>query len=265
MKAILYSDMDGTLLDHDTYSFKPAMQVLQEIKERAIPLILTTSKTRAEVLLWQEKLGIQEPFITENGAGVFFPKGYKNFDLKAYPLLDGFHLALLGKEYAFITKYLETVQNKYEILGFSQMSLAQVCKYTGLDEQSALFAKKRDFSEPFVIKDATLVPLLEKEAQMYGLKIVEGGRFFHCIGAHQDKGKALQIAQAIFRRNGYEAKSIALGDGKNDESMLGAADFSIQIPKPNGDFVSMNVNTQKADFPGPRGWAQMLKKFLSAQ
>lgn len=265
MNAVIYTDMDGTLLDHHTYSFDPAKDMLEYIKSEQIPLILTTSKTAKEVIFWQQKLGIVEPFICENGAAVFFPPKYKGFELDSYPLIDGFRVATLGKEYAFITKYLDTIKDKYSIKGFHDMSLSEIMELTDLDEKSAQMASKRDFTEPFVMKDEYLLELLGKEADIYGLKITQGGRFYHCIGAHQDKGKAVQIAHAIFRRNGYEAKSIVLGDGKNDESMLAVADFSVQIPNAQGDFVPMDVSTIRAKYPGPRGWADALEGLLNKQ
>lgn len=210
-----------------------------------------------------KKLNIQEPFISENGAAIFFPESYRGFDLDSYPIVEGYRVVLLGKEYNFITSYLETVRVKYGLTGFNQMSLEEVMKQTGLSKQNAEMAKNRDFSEPFLIEDSSLVPLLEKEAKIYGLKITQGGRFFHCIGAYQDKGKALEIAQAIYRRNGYEAQSIALGDGKNDESMLLSSDIAIQIPNHENEFVKMDVpNVIKAKYSGPKGWADSLKEIL---
>jgi len=263
MNKIIFTDMDGTLLDHNTYTYEPAIKMLSYIKEQKIPLILTSSKTRHEIVLWQKKLDINEPFISENGAAIFFPENYRGFDLASYPIMEGYRVALLGKDYNFIAAYLETVRVKYGIKGFAQMSVEEVMEETGLSEKNAIIAKKRDFTEPFLIEDSSLVPLLEKEAQLYGLKITQGGRFFHCIGAYQDKGKALEIAQAIYRRNGYEAKSIALGDGKNDESMLLSADKAIQIPNNENKFVKMNVpNVMKARYPGPQGWADSLTEIV---
>ena len=263
MNKIIYTDMDGTLLDHDTYTYEPAIEMLDYIKKQKIPLILTSSKTRHEIVSWQKKLDIYEPFISENGAAIFFPEGYRGFDLSSYPIMEGYRVALLGKDYNFIAAYLETVRVKYSIKGFAQMSVKEVMEETGLAGENAIIAKKRDFTEPFLLEDSSLVPLLEKEAKLYGLKITKGGRFFHCIGAYQDKGKALEITQAIYRRNGYEAKSIALGDGKNDESMLLSSDQAVQIPNHENKFVKMNVpNVIKAKYPGPKGWADSLNKIL---
>lgn len=264
MKALIFTDMDGTLLDHHTYSYEPASHMLEHIKKKGIPLILTTSKTRSEVIKWQQRLGIVEPFITENGAAIFFPEGYRDFDLNAYPLMDGFRVVSLGKPYAFVVKYLSSVLDKYAITGFAQMSPQEVMEATGLSYDNALLAKARDFTEPFIMQDPDLVPILQEEAKLYGLKITKGGRFFHCIGMGQDKGMAVRTACAIFRRNGYEATSLALGDGKNDEAMLSVVDTPIQIPHPDGTFVTMDVaNIIQAAYPGPKGWADALEHILT--
>lgn len=237
--------------------------MLEYLKQHNIPIILTTSKTRAEVIIWQQRLGIVEPFISENGAAIFFPKEYKSFCLDSYPSLDGYKIATLGKEYKFITTYLDTVKKKYSIRGFFNMSVEEVMQETTLDKASATLAKKRDFSEPFLIEDESLIPLLEKEASLYGLKITKGGRFYHCIGVGQDKGKALQVAQAIYKRSGYDTQSIALGDGQNDESMLRVADVKVLIPSKSLTYEKMNIdNLIKAEFAGPQGWSESLAQIL---
>ena len=264
MKTIIFTDMDGTLLNHHDYSFESAIPVLEQIKKESYPLILTTSKTRAEVLIWQQKLGINDPFIPENGAAIFFPNNYKGFNLDAYPLLDGFRVVSLGKPYPFVTTYLATILDKYEITGFAQMTPQELMEITGLTYEEALLSKKRDFSEPFLMKDDTLLPILQEEAKLYGLKITQGGRFYHCIGIGQDKGMAVRTTLAIFRRNGYDAKSIALGDGQNDEAMLQVVDTPIQLPSAEGSYVPMDIpHLIRSPHAGSKGWAMSLKECLS--
>ena len=62
---IIFSDLDGTLLDHKTYTFDPALEALSIIKSRQIPLILSSSKTRAEIERIQSHLALKDPFIFE--------------------------------------------------------------------------------------------------------------------------------------------------------------------------------------------------------
>ena len=76
MKTIIFTDLDGTLLHPVTYSFEAARPALELIRKNNIPLVLCSSKTRAELLLYQKRLSIRAPFVSENGGGVFAPAGY---------------------------------------------------------------------------------------------------------------------------------------------------------------------------------------------
>ena len=46
---LIFTDLDGTLLDHHDYSFSAASTALDLVQERKIPLIIATSKTFCEV------------------------------------------------------------------------------------------------------------------------------------------------------------------------------------------------------------------------
>ena len=70
-KIIVFTDLDGTLLHPRTYSFEAAMPALKLIKEKDVPLILCSSKTRAEIEVYRKKLDNQHPFVSENGGGIF--------------------------------------------------------------------------------------------------------------------------------------------------------------------------------------------------
>ena len=48
-RLIVFTDLDGTLLDHDDYSFEAARPALAKLETLNIPVILTTSKTATEV------------------------------------------------------------------------------------------------------------------------------------------------------------------------------------------------------------------------
>ena len=75
MKLVIFSDMDGTLLD-SKYSFRDAEKALDLIKKKKVPLILSSSKTRAELELYRKKMRNRHPFIVENGGAIFIPKNY---------------------------------------------------------------------------------------------------------------------------------------------------------------------------------------------
>ena len=70
---VVFTDLDGSLLDGETYSFESATQALKALRMRNIPLILVSSKTRAEMEPLRRRLNHRDPFIVENGAAVFVP------------------------------------------------------------------------------------------------------------------------------------------------------------------------------------------------
>ncbi|MDO8862561.1 HAD hydrolase family protein [Haliea sp. E1-2-M8] len=72
---LVFSDLDGSLLDHRDYSFRAALPGLEALREREIPLIFCSSKTRAEIEPLRARLDNRDPFIVENGAAVFIPRG----------------------------------------------------------------------------------------------------------------------------------------------------------------------------------------------
>ena len=48
-RIVIFTDLDGTLLHPKSYSFDAALPALNLIKEKKIPLVLCSSKTKAEI------------------------------------------------------------------------------------------------------------------------------------------------------------------------------------------------------------------------
>ncbi|HEX9165021.1 MAG TPA: HAD hydrolase family protein, partial [Gemmatimonadales bacterium] len=70
---VVFSDLDGTLLSHHEYDWRPAAPGIEALRRQAIPLILTSSKTRREIEAWRARLGNADPFISENGGALWMP------------------------------------------------------------------------------------------------------------------------------------------------------------------------------------------------
>lgn len=264
MKTIIFTDLDGTLLNHDDYSFDDAKKALNKIKKKEIPLIFTTSKTKIEVELLQKKVGINEPFITENGAAIFFPKDYKGFDLSALKDFEEYKILQLGKTYPQILNFYNQYKDEFGMLGFSDMSIDDVAKYTGLDNELASYAKNRDFTEPFILKDESKIENLKNLALTSKIKITKGGRFYHLIGEKQDKGVAVKKAIKLFKKLFDEKiKSIALGDGPNDIVMLKEVKIPIAIKAHDGTFIQTDIKDLNfSSYIGPKGWNEMVLKYV---
>ncbi len=259
---VIFTDLDGSLLNHDDYSYKDALPSLNRIKKLKIPLIFTSSKTRIEIELLQKEIGIKEPFIVENGAAVFFPENYRGFKLDL-PEYNGYRTLILGKDYNHIRQFINKIRGEIPIKGFGDMSVEEIAKLTDLPVEKARYSKMREFTEPFILEDRSKLPLLEKKAEEYGLKITRGGRFYHLIGKNQDKGKAVKLTADIFRKNIGRITTVGIGDSKNDLPMLQVVDIPVLIPKINMEYESINIQgIIRASYPGSKGWNEVVWRLI---
>ena len=259
---VIFTDLDGSLLNHDDYSYKDAIPSLNRIKKLKIPLIFTSSKTRVEIELLQKEIGIKEPFIVENGAAIFFPESYRNFKLDL-PRYNGYRVLILGKDYNYIRRFINKIKKEIPIKGFGDMSEEEIAKLTDLPVEKARYSKMREFTEPFILGDRSKLSLLEKKAEEYGLKITKGGRFYHLIGKEQDKGKAVKLTADIFRKNIGQITTVGIGDSKNDIPMLQVVDIPVLIPKINMKYEEINIQgIIRASYPGSKGWNEVVWRLI---
>ena len=73
--GLVATDLDGTLLDRETYDFAPARPALDALREARVPLVLCSSKTRAEMEPLAVAIGAPGPLVVENGGAVVAPGG----------------------------------------------------------------------------------------------------------------------------------------------------------------------------------------------
>ena len=263
---IIFTDLDGTLLDHSTYSFDAAREALNRAKEACIPLILCSSKTRAEIEIWRERLNNNDPFISENGGAVFISNNLGTVKNK-YIGRDGYRVIELGIPYPEVVVQFKTLKNEFgnRIRGFSEMDLDEVINLTGLPRREAALAKQREYTEPFVFDgNENEERELEKNVRNLDLNLTKGGRFFHLLGKN-DKGKAVNIIAEMYKETLPELKTVALGDSFNDLTMLQAVDIPILVQKPGGlyDRQIDLPNLSRAPGAGPIGWNKALLMILS--
>ena len=76
--TVIFTDMDGTLLDHHTYSFAAAQPTLDALAARGIPVIPNTSKTFAEMTELRQKIGLNGPFVVETAQRLIFHTAFLN-------------------------------------------------------------------------------------------------------------------------------------------------------------------------------------------
>ena len=276
LQYLIFTDLDDTLLDHESYSWAEAGPALDFCRERGVPVILATSKTRSEIEPLHETLSLSAPFISENGGGIFFPREispdapFRTATSSGSPLEGNQEAVLskngrkrfwkisLGVNYDRLVEHFRDIRHElgWDMRGFSDMNPMEIAQWTGLDEEGARLASEREFDEPFLLNGLyqDMGPL-KKVAERKGLVVTSGGRFFHLTGKN-DKGIAMDLLISWYRQRYKKILTIALGDSPNDFGMLERSDFPVLIASTK-DYPMLKDNIPgliMTEEMGPKGW-----------
>ena len=264
-RLVVITDLDGTLLSHETYDWSPARPAVVELKRRGIPLVLASSKTRAEIEVWRERLGNADPFIVENGGALFVPTGMLSVARGTAVEVDGYNRIEFGTPYARLRSALPEIAGEVGVplLGFGDMSREEIGRRTGLKGEDLERSSRREYDEPFVPERA-LSPRdearLRAAAVARELRVTMGGRFFHLIG-QSDKGVAARHLRTLYTgATGPGVTMMGLGDSANDLEMLQAVDRPVVVAGPDSAHdPTLRSKLPRAMFtrlPGPAGFAE---------
>jgi len=266
--VVLISDLDGTLLDTATYSSKAATEALTALKAEGISLVLSSSKTRAEMEPIRKRLAHEGPFIVENGGALFIPHGFFRYAPDGSTSREGYEIIEFGASYRSLRAAMKEIERvlKITIRGFGDMSVEEVSKLTGLAPGEAMLAQQREYDEPFVLEDRETFPLICREAAQCGLMCTKGGQFYHLLGP-RDKGHACRVLLQHWRdqmNTGTGLLTIGIGDSANDLPMLAVVDQPILVQGPDGthDPTVRLPHMIYAPGVGPVGWNAAVLKLV---
>lgn len=260
-KTVIFTDLDGTLLDPVTYSDALARPLVASVVNRGIPIIFCSSKTRAEQDIYRRRLGIADPFIVENGGAIFIKRGYFPFAYQYQRVFGNYHVIELGIAYPEIRERLKKIsrQHKLTITGFGDMTAEEIAQLTGLDLASAKLAQKREYEETLNlgVKD---IDFILPRIKATGLTWNRGGKLYGVSGGN-DKGRATKMVIKLFKQKLGRIKTIGIGDSPNDLSMLAEVDYPVLVQKPGNYW-------EEIDLPGlyrvrgevPQGWIRAIKE-----
>jgi mannosyl-3-phosphoglycerate phosphatase len=252
MAIAVFSDLDGTLLDHDSYSFAAAEGAIKALKSKNIPLILASSKTAVEIARLHAAMGLGDaPMIVENGSGIVWPGRDAGTADSAY-----------NKLRAALARLPEDLRAAYR--GFGDMSAQDVSDVTGLPLEEAELAKLRQYSEPGLWSgsDAGRAEFIAALAEQ-GITARDGGRFLTLSFGRTKADAMAEVAADL----GADV-TIALGDAPNDAEMLATADYAVIIRNDHApDMPPLPDKPQerilRTEDPGPTGWNLSVLQLLN--
>ncbi len=255
---LVFSDVDGTLIDHDTYEYQAAREGLALLKRSAVPLILVSSKTLSEMEILYRELNLEGPFIFENGGGIVWPEARKNPE----------YIGMAAAELREMRKNLETVLGE-PVVFITDMDIEEIMKYTGLTRERALLSGQRLTSLPFLIPSGRIITRedmkkVNGDLIRMGLSMTKGGRFYHFLSARSDKGSAIRRVIDYYKgRSDADIVTIGIGDNENDIAMFNVVDIPVAVRRKDGSIIETAMgHIRKMKGTGPAGFSEAIRTII---
>jgi len=257
---VVITDLDGTMLDQQTYSYELSLAAIERLRDLEIPLVLCSSKTAAEIISLQRELELKEPFICETGGAIYLPQNYFPFPiakLKHRRLAD---VIEFGKRIFYLRQSLQAaaLDCGATVKHFGNMTFQEIISRTGLTLEQAIHARQREYDEPFWIESGDAAALCAS-LQAQGLTVTRGDRFYHVTGGH-DKGSAVRKLIALYRRKYASVVALGLGNSANDLPLLRESDIAFLVRNPDGhwdtEVIEQLPNVERSKAIGPQGWRE---------
>ena len=261
---ILITDLDGTLLHPQNYTSAPALPALKELGRLEIPVIFCTSKTRAETEHWRRSLGNSDPFIVENGGAVYAPHGYFPCRIDGVEERGPYDVIEIGTPYTELVETLEDASKESgcQVLGFHNMSVADVAIRTLLPVSQSGLAKQREYDEPFEILGPWGTHKLLEAIERRGKRWTRGDRFYHVTGDN-NKAKAVRLLAAWYRKAFGELTMVGVGNAHNDADFLRTVDVPLVVQSRFAAALRKAVpHAVVSACRGPRGWNELVLQTL---
>lgn len=239
---LIITDIDGTLLRYRDYALGPAAEALEACRRQGVPVVLCSSKTRAEQIPLRHDLNLTTPFIVENGAAIYIPEALpiagaagqlaRARGLRFGPVEGGGPPAeslvevVLGTTRAKLVAALAALAagTGLPLRGLSSMDPAEVAGRLGLGEREAERAMQRAYSEPFAVElegpdtvDSNRLAWLEAlrgAAAAHGFSCTLGDRLFSLQGRHS-KGDAFRFLVACYEASGADSEAAGAADRRD--------------------------------------------------
>lgn len=267
---IIFSDIDGSFLNHNDYSFEEIKPFVNKISQ-VCKIIFVSSKTYEEIIKLKRALKISFPFIVENGACIFFPKNdlsitgrkinfFKNGDHIGYKISK-----YVSEDYKLQLNFLK---KEFDFTFFSEINFEKSKKITNLNSPSLKDSKKRMFTDPIFWQDKEK-KILDFQSRLKDLNLETsfGGRFIH-VSDNFNKGKSInRLLDIIKSSHNPIPLTISVGDSQNDLSMLEITDYSciVKNTKKKNLILKKSKNKYYSKNIAPQGWKESLNYILKKE
>ena len=255
--VVIFTDLDGSLLHRDTFKFDSIKDYIKSLINSGIIIIPNSSKTEKEIEKFNEELGVELPFISENGSAIHG----LNLITKNFPN----EIILSRKKEELLKIFNEKTPEKLlnKCVQISKLSKKEQEKIFGQKDDKLKNALQRKYTLPCLFKgNNSEKNKLLKVLNSNSLTLQEGGRVLNLCD-NINKIKSMNKVIKILKKTEDKIKTIAVGDNYNDLEMLKNSDIPCLVF--NDQFKLDKINIDNLIFsnkPSPEGWADVIKMAL---
>lgn len=217
---VLFADFDRVVLDSRGCTLPNAIRALGVLCDRHVSVVFCSGRTRAQLELTQQELALSEPFICENGAAIFVPHRYFGFDVPNAREVAGYEAVEFGRPYPAVVDVLRRTAERVHValVGFSDMSVAEVADDCDLPLLQARLAKLREYEELFRIVDRSAGARIRlfKALRAAGLRCLPAGRY-DCLGAAVDASLGVSLLSSCYRQAFGDIGTVGVVAGETEE------------------------------------------------
>ena len=191
---LLFTDLDGSLLNKNTFDFNAASYLIKDCISKGINIIPNSSKTDLELNEICEDLDIPKVYISENGScikGLNFLSKSLNKEIK-----------LSRSKENILKNFIENVDInlRQKCLILENEPLQNQIEILGLPKHKIHNALNRKYSFPFIFEGSEDEKIeLKTIVKKYGLTIQFGGRVLN-LGDKVSKGNAMETFVSLLSK-----------------------------------------------------------------
>ena len=254
-QILIFTDLDGTLLNKDTFRFDEIEDYFRELLSIGINIIPNSSKTESELLNFNKENNLNLSFIAENGSSIhglnIIHEDLPDKILMSKPVDKIYEIykqkisSDLQQKIKFISKFNTNEQKKIFGLPINKIKLAMERKHSIPIQFKGSKVEKNEFTK--IINNA-------------GLTIQTGGRIMNICDNTNKSIAMLKTIELIKKKINEEIISIGVGDNQNDLDMLKKSDYPCLVKNNSFDNSLIFIdNLIKSSEPSPLGWADVIK------
>jgi mannosyl-3-phosphoglycerate phosphatase len=269
-ERVVVSGIDGGLLDPVTKDYDPARPAIATLARLGVPLVLCSSRPRAEVELVSRLFGLGAPMIVENGAALVVPDGHLPHGVPGGEWDGACHVLRLGPPREKLREALAEVAAaaRVEVRLHADRPPGDRFPRGGPAALASRTSHRYEHTDPFLLEREEDAVALAREAEARGLRVSRGeGFFYFCGGA--DKGLAVRTLLSLYEREGRLPKAMGLGTWPVDLPMLRAVHRPVLLPGPDGtvdpSLLAALPRAERAPRAGPGGWNDAVLAVLTGR